>query len=138
MDTYAPIIGMGMITIGLIMLIISIGLLIYGIWLRHRPETPPNPNPTPIDPANPPRINNPADNAPGKALLKTLFISVLLLAIAGGFSVLTWLSSTAEYQQTPAQETLIAVADWMIKGSAGAIAGIVIWTGLMWIKPKTP
>ena len=62
-------------------------------------------------------------------------IVVLLLSFLSGYSILVLLAATAEYQLSPTQETLLNTADWMVKVSAGAIAGIVIWSALTAIKP---
>ena len=44
-----------------------------------------------------------------------------LIFISGG--VLVWLAPVSEVELTPAQDTLIITADWMIKACAGAIVG---------------
>jgi hypothetical protein len=44
-----------------------------------------------------------------------------LIIISGG--VLVWLSPVTSEVLTPAQDTLIDTADWMIKSCAGAIVG---------------
>lgn len=44
-----------------------------------------------------------------------------LIIISGG--VLVWLAPVSEKDLTPAQDTLITTADWMIKACAGAIVG---------------
>ena len=38
MDAFAPILGMSMMVVGLIMLLVSFGFLMYGIWVRYRVE----------------------------------------------------------------------------------------------------
>lgn len=50
-----------------------------------------------------------------------LVILFALIIISGG--VLVWLAPVAEGSLTPAQDTLVSTADWMIKASAGAIVG---------------
>ena len=52
-----------------------------------------------------------------------LVIGVLFTLIIMGGGVLVWLSSVAEDHLTPAQNTLIITADWMIKACAGGILG---------------
>ena len=44
-----------------------------------------------------------------------------LIILSGG--VLVWLSPVAAGSLTPAQDTLIETADWMIKSCAGVIVG---------------
>ena len=38
METFVPILGMSMIVIGLVLLLIGFGFLMYAIWLRYRVE----------------------------------------------------------------------------------------------------
>ena len=52
-----------------------------------------------------------------------LVIGVLFTLIIMGGGVLVWPSPVAEELLTPAQNTLIITADWMIKACAGAIVG---------------
>ena len=46
---------------------------------------------------------------------------IALIIVSGG--VLVWLTPVTEELLTPAQNTLIITADWMIKACAGAIVG---------------
>ena len=52
-----------------------------------------------------------------------LVIGVLFTLIIMSGGVLVWLSPVVEELLTPAQNTLIITADWMIKACAGAIVG---------------
>ena len=52
-----------------------------------------------------------------------LVIGVLFTLIIMSGGVLVWLSPVTEELLTPAQNTLIITADWMIKACAGAIVG---------------
>ena len=45
-----------------------------------------------------------------------------LIFLSGG--ALVWLSPVASESLTPAQDTLIDTADWMIKSCAGVIVGL--------------
>ena len=52
-----------------------------------------------------------------------LVIGVLFTLIIMSGGVLVWLASVSDELLTPAQETLLNTADWMIKACAGAIVG---------------
>ena len=49
---------------------------------------------------------------------------VILLGVTGlGVSILVWLAPVPADAYTPAQESLLAIADWMVKASVGALLG---------------
>ena len=50
-------------------------------------------------------------------------LTALLSLIVGSGGMLVWLSPVDAQSLTPAQNTLISTADWMIKACAGAILG---------------
>ena len=47
----------------------------------------------------------------------------LALAVVLGVSILVWLASVPADAYTPAQDRLLDIADWMIKGGIGALLG---------------
>ena len=53
-----------------------------------------------------------------------LIISALFSLIIASGGVLVWLASVAGEALTPAQESLLNTADWMIKSCVGAIVGL--------------
>ena len=57
-------------------------------------------------------------------VLATAGVLIVLfgLVILGG-GVLVWMAPVPAEEMTPARELLLNVADWMIKGSVGAILG---------------
>ena len=124
MDTLAPILAIAMIVFGFLLLAVGLGMLAYAYW----------PRPEAKQALITARINNLAHSRYIKPSLKILMIVVLLLSFLSGYSILVLLAATAEYQLSPTQETLLNTADWMVKVSAGAIAGIVIWSALTAIK----
>ena len=128
MDTFAPILAIAMIVFGFLLMAAALGMLAYLYW----------PRPEAKQALLISRINNFADSGQIKASLKILTIGILFLSFLGGYGLLIWLSATAEYQPTQAQETLLNTADWMVKASAGAIAGIVIWSAVRAINPNSP
>ena len=128
MDTFVPILAIAMIVFGFLLLAAGIGMLAYAYW----------PRPEAKQALITARINNLAHSRYIKPSLKILIIAVLLLSFLSGYSILVLLAATAEYQLTSTQETLLNTADWMVKASAGAIAGIVIWSAVRAINPNSP
>ena len=47
-----------------------------------------------------------------------------------GVGLLVWLAPVPEAQLTPAQDSLIAISDWMVKAAIGAILGFAGGVGL--------
>ena len=49
---------------------------------------------------------------------------VILLGVTGlGVSILVWLAPVPADAYTPAQDSLLTIADWMVKASVGALLG---------------
>jgi hypothetical protein len=59
------------------------------------------------------------------SVLANLFALVLM---SGG--ILVWVASVSDEQLTPAQGTLVQVADWTVKTAVGAIVGFAGGAGL--------
>lgn len=59
------------------------------------------------------------------AVLGMLFALVMLSG-----SVLIWVASVSDAHLTPAQSTLVQVADWTVKTAVGAIVGFAGGAGL--------
>ena len=57
--------------------------------------------------------------------ISSLFpITVILLGfVVVGVSLLIWLAPVSAEEMTPAQDSLISIADWMTKASVGALLG---------------
>ncbi len=49
---------------------------------------------------------------------------------ASGIGILIWLAPVSADLMTPAQDNLIAIADWMVKAALGAILGFASGVGL--------
>lgn len=128
MDTFASILAIAMIVFGFLLLAAGIGMLAYAYW----------PRPEAKQALITARINNLVHSRYIKPSLKILIIAALLLSFLSGYSILVLLAATAEYQLSPTQETLLNTADWMVKASAGAIGGIVIWSAVRAINPNSP
>ena len=62
-------------------------------------------------------------------------LAILLALVLLGASILIWVASVSGDPLTPAQDTLVQVADWTIKTAVGAIvgfagdAGLARWNG---------
>ena len=54
-------------------------------------------------------------------MLGVLIIFLALIVMSG--SALAWMSTVSGPQPTPAQDTLITLADWTVKASVGALLG---------------
>lgn len=57
-------------------------------------------------------------------------LAILLALVLLGISVLIWVASVSGVQLTPAEDTLVQVADWTIKTAVGAIVGFAGGAGL--------
>ena len=57
--------------------------------------------------------------------MSSLFpVTVILLGfVVVGVSLLIWLAPVSAEEMTPAQDSLINIADWMTKASVGALLG---------------
>ena len=60
-----------------------------------------------------------------------VFIVLLGLIVLAG-SALAWMATVSGPQPTPAQDTLITLADWTIKAAVGALLGFAGGAGLAW------
>lgn len=69
---------------------------------------------------------------PFLSLLVTL---IAMIFISGG--VMIWLAQVTGETLTPVQSTVLDTADWMIKTSAGAIAGLTAGGRILNGKPKS-
>ena len=58
-----------------------------------------------------------------------VFVALLALIVLAG-SALVWMAVVSGAQPTPAQDTLIAVADWTVKAAVGALLGFAGGAGL--------
>ena len=58
-----------------------------------------------------------------------VFVALLALIVMAG-SALAWMATVSGTQPTPAQDTLITVADWTIKAAVGALLGFAGGAGL--------
>ncbi len=59
-----------------------------------------------------------------KTFGESLLIIVILLSLAvTGLGILIWLAPVLPSAITPAQQSLMDIADWMVKTSIGAILG---------------
>ena len=58
----------------------------------------------------------------GSRLIPWAPAALLGLAVLG-ISVLVWLAPVPSEAYTPAQESLLDIADWMVKASVGALLG---------------
>ena len=65
----------------------------------------------------------------GNALPIVIVITLGGLAIMCG-SVMVWQAGVASPELAPAQERLIALADWTVKGTVGALLGFAGGVGL--------
>ena len=65
-----------------------------------------------------------------RAVVAGLVIAALFALIILAGSALVWLAAVGGHQPTPAQETLIALADWTAKAAVGALLGFVGGVGL--------
>ena len=61
----------------------------------------------------------------------TRILSGLFTIFFTGVGLLVWLALVPESQPTPAQESLIAISDWLVKASAGAFVGFAGGVGLV-------
>lgn len=57
-------------------------------------------------------------------------LAILLALVLLGASILIWVASVSGDPLTPAQDTLVQVADWTIKTAVGAIVGFAGGAGL--------
>ena len=57
-------------------------------------------------------------------------IGALLALIALAGSALVWMAAVSSAEPTPAQNTLITLADWTIKAAVGALLGFAGGAGL--------
>ncbi|MXZ92488.1 MAG: hypothetical protein F4W95_06685 [Chloroflexi bacterium] len=57
-----------------------------------------------------------------------LFALFVLICLAGG--ALVWMATITGSQPTPAQETVIQLADWTVKGAVGALLGFAGGIGI--------
>ena len=63
--------------------------------------------------------------------ISVTWIFVTLIGIAAsGIGILIWLAPVPADSMTPAQDNLIAIADWMVKAALGAILGFASGVGL--------
>ena len=60
--------------------------------------------------------------------ISVLVILFALVLMSGG--ILVWVASVSDEQLTPAQSTLVEVADWTVKTVVGAIVGFAGGAGL--------
>ena len=60
--------------------------------------------------------------------LGVLIIFLALIVMSG--SLLAWMATVSGPQPTPAQDTLITLADWTVKASVGALLGFAGGAGL--------
>ena len=58
-----------------------------------------------------------------------VFLALLALIVMAG-SALVWMAGVSGEQPTPAQDTLITLADWTIKAAVGALLGFAGGAGL--------
>ena len=65
-----------------------------------------------------------------RALAAGLIILALFALIVLAGSALVWLAVVSGHQPTPAQATLIALADWTVKAAVGALLGFAGGIGL--------
>ncbi len=61
----------------------------------------------------------------------TWILSGLSTIFFTGVGLLVWLAPVPESQITPAQKSLIAISDWLVKASAGAFVGFAGGVGLV-------
>lgn len=57
-------------------------------------------------------------------------LAILLALVLLGASILIWVASVSGDHLTPAQDSLVQVADWTIKTAVGAIVGFAGGAGL--------
>ena len=65
----------------------------------------------------------------GKVIPFTIMGMLFALALMGG-SVMVWQAGVASPELAPAQEQLIALADWTVKAAVGALLGFAGGVGL--------
>jgi Cu/Ag efflux pump CusA len=65
-----------------------------------------------------------------RAVVAGLVIAALFALIVLAGSALVWLAVVSGHQPTPAQEALIALADWTVKAAVGALLGFAGGVGL--------
>ena len=65
-----------------------------------------------------------------RAIVAGLVIAALFALIILAGRALVWLAAVGGHQPIPAQETLIALADWTAKAAVGALLGFVGGVGL--------
>ena len=65
-----------------------------------------------------------------RTIVAGLGITALFALIILAGSALVWLAAVSGHQPTPAQNTLIALADWTVKAAVGALLGFVGGVGL--------
>ena len=58
-----------------------------------------------------------------------VFVALLALIVLAG-SALVWMAAVSGARPTPAQDTLITLADWTIKAAVGALLGFAGGVGL--------
>ena len=65
-----------------------------------------------------------------RAIAAGSVIAALFAVIVLAGSALVWLAVVSDHQPTPAQQTLIDLADWTVKAAVGALLGFAGGVGL--------
>lgn len=127
MDTFAPILGMTMMVIGLLLFMVSVGRLLWALARSDAPD-PPQERPPRRRLLLPRLVANqerPLMNKNWSNLLVPGVLFALLTLVLGG-GVLVWLAPVPAEELTPAQNNLIYLGDTMVKGAMGAVLGFAV------------